>query len=525
MANNVFKELLDEIEENIDEELEKLHGTDVPVETPLNLGGNWFNNPDGVGKYVGKGKKLYLTNKGILYFHVEITNNPVNAPVITIKLGDKLYSDVQENIVRIWHNTGIIESKQTGNSILNMLKRYNDITTDKYSVSTNGGYLNLEEIKDSKPEWNVSETVLKFLHSMNESQLYAFKELLVLPFANIIREKAIRSRGLVKCIVLSGDKYSGKTLLVNFVRNMFTHDKINFDSGGTPQSAVALRNSLANTIGIVMCDEADAKLINKKRGSFKDDVEGILKGIYQKELPKTSDLNNQGHLLPQTQIGVPVFTMNDDIILTEALKDRVISIDFKNCPVLPLIDLEVLKDSLVNFGECIAYVFKETWEYIRMMEDSSQIADYLLNGLEDYFEQDFKFITSVKLLEQEENSSNIIDNTREYLIRVLSYDMRGTITLETALLDNWEKIDWIEQYDINKVIINQSKFNKFIKSKECLNDRGISSQRIKQRLKMEIGEIWEEKQVRRNRKNFIGHIYDYYEFIGAFEIQKTIKEV
>lgn len=483
----------------------------------------WRNTSDGVYKKINAKTERQICEEEITHFHIYKSNNLNIAPQMEVKIGNRLYKGTQIEVAKQLHHNSITHTKADAIDLLNVLS-YNN--KDKSSIRNDGGYLNLEDLPKKKPELILHPDLLNYLNACDDQQKYAFRECLLYGFVNILRKEAVKPRGLIKALILYGAKYSGKTMIVNIVRNMFTEDYIGFGDGGSPSSSTALRNSLANTIGIVMCDECDAKMVNKKRRTLYNDIEALIKGVYQKELPKTSDLNNQGYLLNQEQQGVPVMTMNDTVNLTEALKDRVTAIEFDNSKELPIIDLNIIKDSLVSFGKALAYEFRKEWENIKSAQNSSDMIDLLIMAIEDDYGVNLNVIFDVQLKNNQPHEQSIIDCIRTHIKEKLDYHIVGN-DIDNAFFNNWVKFDWILKVTTKEVILHQKKFNNFVKSNDCLNDGGISSQKIGEKLKEETG-IEPVKKMRTINGKTMGTIaYSYQDFakMMSFTVQEEeVKE-
>lgn len=495
-----------------EEDLDELLKNSGIITDSILLEDGIINNDNGVSK---NGKTL-LKHK-IIDFKVYLSNNTKIEPIFKLVTAKKEYTGHFIDIEKSLYNEGEVKTRQIAKELLEILKFNNE---NRFFTRNDGGYLNLEDLPTEKPELNINNELKNFINSLDNSQAYALKQLILYGFVNIIRDKAIKPRGIIKSAILYGAKYSGKTLITNFVRNMFNEERIGFGDGGSPQSATALRNSLASNIGIVICDECDAKMVNKKRRTLYNDIEAIIKGIYQKQLPKTSDLNNQGYLLQQEQIGIPVLTMNDKINLTEALKDRVIAIEFDNSEELPILDLEQIKPELLAFGKAIAYIFGKTWNTLKKYDNNDEIINRILLEMENEYDIDLSILINSEYC-TENTTEKITDCINRYIIQKLDYHIKGN-DIDTAFFSNWVKIPWIANVTTDTVIIKQKEFYDFVKSNDCLNDGGISSQRIGERL-FEETNIKPENKVRKiNGKSERTISYTYNDFMKIFNL--IIKE-
>ena len=466
----------------------------------------------------GKILEIPISRFGLEYF--KLISDGQNTDRIAIKFkGEREIIDYILSIDNLLKKEGYLTKK--GNYAKDFIGTI--VTMPDIEIETRllGGYFRLEDLPTTKPKYTISQTLQEFLNALNNTQAYALKQLWLYGFVNIIRQKAINPRELVKALVECGARLSAKTLLVNFARNMYTTNRVGFLDGGSPQSPIALRNMLANDTGIVLCDESDGKLVNKKRRTLYNDVENMVKGIYQMELPKTSDLNNQGTILNQIQKGVPVFTFNDTLNLTEALSDRLIVVQFDNCERLPILDLNEIKPELLLLGECVAYVFGKSWDKLKKCTNNDELVNMLLTEIISYYPS-LDLSNMINATNNPINSmQKITDCTHEYLIHKLGRFMNDDRDIPYVFINYFKAsgINWIA--DVNEdgeTILHQKKFNDFVKSNDCLNDGGISSIKISERLYNETGIKPVKKLKRINGKRYNVLIYQTDDFLTMFDL-------
>ena len=481
----------------------------------INFAGEYENRGGGLWKLGKKGDRKILNDELKDFYGFKYRKKSI--PVYCyITIGNDKYEGTRVELGKQLYNDSKLRSEDDWKPLFNCLIFNNG---DKIELSNKGGYYYLDDLPKKRPKFEMHPDLEEFINALDNNQAYALKQIIPAGFVNIIRAEAVKSRGLVKAIVLSGAKYSGKTLIINLVRNMFDNKKISLSAGGCPQSNVALRNSLANTLGIVLCDECDGKMVRKGKRSFYTEIENILKGIYDFDLPKTSDLNNQGQLLDQEQAGLPVMTMNDTLILTEALKDRVVNIYFDNSDELPIIDLNKVWGTLQDMGKGFAYVFGKNSKELLKSKDNDELADKLIGHFaEEYKSDSMERLIDIRAVNQEVLHLSITEATHEYLINKMKAYLNGS-KLIYELKNHWEEIPWIYEYDdIEGVWLWQGKFCDFVKSSDCLIDGGIDSKTILKRLEEEGGEFKKDIQKKKNGKNRKCIYFEYPEFLRLFDI-------
>ena len=162
-------------------------------------------------------------------------------------------------------------------------------------------------------------------------------------------------------------------------------------------------------------------------------------------------------------------------------------------------------------GKCELFGVRTTVEVVYMYLNSSLLKSYSTLCAKQ----------GIELKNNQTHEQSIVDCIRTHIKEKLDYYIVGN-DIDNAFFNNWVKFDWIIKVTTKEVILHQKKFNNFVKCNDCLNDGGISSQKIGEKL-FEETNIKPVKKVRTINGETMGTItYSYRDF--AKMMRFTVQE-
>lgn len=326
--------------------------------------------------------------------------------------------------------------------------------------------IDIDKLKDAIKWFN---GFLNFLPTVQENYVKA----LILPnFCYILKEDCHQKRDVIKSVVINGVTGASKTSIAMLIYYMFNIDAEWVGLETTPfefNTQASIRNALSKNAGIVLFDEMDEDIVNVRGDKhFTQEFKDLLKNTYKMKLKGTANLEIQGENKEYAYLGAPILTLNTDVVIESATKQRVRYFRCTDSCVLSEYKKEYITedtiDMLRELGKAIWLIVKDT-DFSDYITDT-QILKAIVDKINDKYqlEEDDRLVDLYDIQESE---------ATDRMSSVVYYSIQMNLQKYGTLIDVYQ---WIKENRKGEILIHKTDFYKGIQM--IIHDYTVSSKSI-----------------------------------------------